>query len=239
MVKGKSTVVAYLRVSTGKQAASGLGLEGQRAAIEEYASRVGVRIVAEYVETESGRKADRPEFAKAVAHAKRSKSLLVIAKLDRLARNVHFVSGLLESGVDFVACDNEFANKLTIHILAAMAEHEAEQISARTKAALAAYKARGGKLGAERPSCRNLTKTARKKGAKSAGDSHRKRANEAYTDLYPSVLEWRRVGMTLQAIADELNSKGQTTRTGRTWNSTQVMRVVKRAEAVVQSVARL
>ncbi len=230
MVKGKATIVAYLRVSTGKQAASGLGLEGQRAAIKEYANRNGVRIVAEYVEAESGRKSDRPEFGKAVSHAKRSKSVLVIAKLDRLARNVYFVSGLLESGVDFIACDNEYANKLTIHVLAAMAEHEAEQISARTKAALAAYKARGGKLGATRKQCRNLTNKARRVGAKAAGESHRKRANEAYSDLYADVAEWNESGMTLQEIADKLNNDGHTTRTGKPWNPTQVMRVAKRAK---------
>src|SRR6185369_12637823 len=100
-----------------------------------------------YVEVESGKKAARPQLLAALAHPRRTKATLVVAKLDRLTRNVAFLSALMESGVDFVACDNPHANRLTIHILAAVAEDEARRISERTKAALAAYKARGGKLG--------------------------------------------------------------------------------------------
>ena len=117
-----------------------MGLEAQDAAIKAYAASVGGEVAGHYTEVESGKRADRPELAKAVAHAKRAKARLVIAKLDRLARNVAFVSALMESGVDFVACDNPHANRLTIHILAAVAEDEARRISERTKAALAAAK---------------------------------------------------------------------------------------------------
>src|SRR6516165_11913299 len=138
-----AVLVGYLRVSTKGQGESGLGLEAQQAAIERYARQHGAKIAALYTEVESGKLADRPELAKALAHARRSKSTLVVAKLDRLARNVAFLSALMQSRADFVCCDNPHANKLTIHILAAVAEDEAERISARTKAALQAAKARG------------------------------------------------------------------------------------------------
>lgn len=144
-------VVAYYRVSTKQQGKSGLGLDGQKAAVCDYVTRDGGTILAEYTEVETGKSKDRPELLKAVAHAKRAKAVLLVAKLDRLARNVAFTSALMESGVDFVACDNPHANKFTIHILAAVAEHEAEQISLRTKAALQAAKRRGVKLGSARP----------------------------------------------------------------------------------------
>jgi hypothetical protein len=134
-------VVAYYRVSTARQGASGLGLDAQRAAVATWTAANGAAVLAGYTEVESGKRADRPELGKALAHAKRSRATLVIAKLDRLSRNVHFLSGLMESGVDFIACDNPHANKLTIHILAAVAEDEAKRISERTRAALAAYKA--------------------------------------------------------------------------------------------------
>src|SRR5262245_45966343 len=133
-------IVGYLRVSTKGQGESGLGIEAQKTAIEGYARQTGTSIVAFYTEVETGKLADRPELAKALAHSRRSKARLVVAKLDRLARNVAFTSALMRSGADFVCCDNPHANKLTIHLLAAVAEHEAETISQRTKAALAAYK---------------------------------------------------------------------------------------------------
>ncbi len=114
--------IAYLRVSTQKQGDSGLGLEAQESAIARYAANGTV--LATFREVESGKRSDRPELRKALDMAKRTGATLVIAKLDRLARNVHFISGLMDSGVEFVACDNPTANRLTLHILAAMAEHE-------------------------------------------------------------------------------------------------------------------
>ena len=148
---GTTTFVAYIRVSTAQQGKSGLGLEVQDTAVRGYAAANGGSIAKTYVEVETGKLAERPELAKARAHAKRCKGRLVVAKLDRLARNVAFTSALLRAGVDFVACDNPHANKLTIHILAAIAEHEAEMIAQRTKDALAAAKARGTLLGSARP----------------------------------------------------------------------------------------
>src|SRR5437763_4351039 len=159
-----AAIIGYLRVSTKGQGESGLGLDAQRAAVESYARQIGATLTTCYVEVESGKLADRPELAKALAHARRSKATLVVAKLDRLARNVAFLSALMDSKVPFVACDNPHANRLTLHILAAVAEAEAKAISDRTKAALAAYKARGGKLGGQLPQCRNLTPDAMAKG---------------------------------------------------------------------------
>lgn len=221
-------IVGYVRVSTAGQGASGLGLEAQQAAIDAYAKAHGASVVRVYLEVESGRKNDRPELAKALAHAKRSRATLVVAKLDRLARNVAFLSRLMEAKADFVACDNPAANKLTLHILAAVAEAEAEAISARTKAALAAYKARGGKLGGALKQCRNLTQEAREHGAKAAAVAIRAKADEAYSDLAPIVAKLRDDGLTQAAIADELNKLGHTTRRGKPWNHVQVGRVLQR-----------
>ena len=155
-----------------------------------------------------------------------------MAKLDRLARNVAFTSALMESKVDFVCCDNPHANKLTIHILAAVAEHEAETISERTKAALAAAKARGVKLGSARPGHWNGREGKRlagaKKAAKAAGQAHAQAAGDAYADLYPLIGKLRAKRWTLQKIADNLNAMGHRTRRDRRWSPTQVARVLER-----------
>jgi DNA invertase Pin-like site-specific DNA recombinase len=228
-----SDVIAYYRVSTRKQGESGLGLEGQKAAVEAFVKQTGSRILASYREVETGKLAERPELARALAHAKRSKATLVVAKLDRLARNVAFLSALMRSGVDFTACDNPHANKLTIHILAAVAEDEAERISARTKAALQAYKARGGKLGSARPNHWQGREEARiaglAKGRLASAKVISERASEAYADLAPAMKQWRNDGVALQAIAKRLNDEGHTTRRGKPWNPVQVSRVLERA----------
>ncbi len=139
-------IVAYYRVSTKRQGRSGLGLDAQRLAVEGF----GGNVVAEYTEVESGKHADRPQLVAAIQHARSTRARLVIAKLDRLARNVAFVATLMDAGVDFACCDNPHANRLTIHILAAVAEDEARRISERTTAALAAAKRRGVLLGSAR-----------------------------------------------------------------------------------------
>jgi DNA invertase Pin-like site-specific DNA recombinase len=143
--------VAYYRVSTDRQGRSGLGLEAQQKAVMDYLNGGAWELVGEFIEVESGKRSDRPELARAIDACRKHKARLVIAKLDRLSRNLAFVATLMESGVEFLAVDNPHANKLTIHILAAVAEHEREAISERTKAALAAAKARGKRLGAPDP----------------------------------------------------------------------------------------
>src|SRR5262245_39203750 len=139
--------IGYLRVSTKQQGDSGLGLDGQRTALESYVKQVKGTLVTVYVEVESGKRADRPQLAKAIAHAKRSKATLCVAKLDRLSRNVEFLARVMNSGCEFAAVDMPSANRFMLHVMAAVAEHEAKAISDRTRAALAAAKARGMLLG--------------------------------------------------------------------------------------------
>lgn len=224
-VKRRCRLVAYYRVSTKRQGASGLGLEAQQAAIAAHVQATGCELVAEFVEVESGKRSDRPELAKALARAKRAGATLVIAKLDRLSRNVAFISALMDSGVEFVACDNPHMNRLTAHILAAVAEDEARRISERTRVALAAFKARGGRLGTD-----NLTDEARARGSAIGAQANRDQAAQSYADLLPMMLEWRAQGLSLGAIADRLNVEGHTTRTGANWSGTTVMRALNRAK---------
>jgi DNA invertase Pin-like site-specific DNA recombinase len=206
--------VAYYRVSTQKQGESGLGLEAQQAAVKAYAGEP----IESYTEVESGKRADRPQLALAIAACKRLGAVLVIAKLDRLARNVHFVSGLMESGVEFVACDNPHANRLTVHILTAVAEDEARRISDRTKAALAAAKARGVQLGNP---C-NLTTVAARRGNQAnvaAAEAHN-------AEVLPIAQKLRDNGRTLTEIAEVLTGRGMLTRRGKRWTPTAVMRLL-------------
>ena len=227
-------LIAYIRVSTTKQGESGLGLEGQRAAVEAYARQCGSRVAGWYTEVESGKRADRPQLAKALAHAKRSKATLVVAELDRLARNVAFLSRLMESGVEFIAIDLEHANRLTIHILSAVAKGEAKAISDRTKTALTAAKARGTKLGSARPGHWDGREESRlqgsAKGAKASAAVRTKAATEACVDLVPQMKQLQSEGHSLRAIAETLNTDGHTTRRGKPWNPVQVSRVLERAE---------
>ncbi len=217
-----SSLIAYYRVSTKKQGQSGLGLEAQQTCVANFAQSGHHNIIGAYQEIETGKKAERPELRKALAHAKRKKAVLVIAKLDRLARNVHFLSGLMEAGVDFVCCDIPSANRLTLHILAAVAEDEARRISERTKAALAAYKARGGKLG--KPE--NLTPKAGRRGAAATSAQ----ARTAYAALLPELRQWRAAGLSYREIAAMLNGGGRTSRIGAPGNRNQVKRVLSRVE---------
>lgn len=210
--------VAYYRVSTDKQGRSGLGLEAQREAVRRFL-KDDYPPIREFKEVESGKRTDRPELQRAIEYAKLHKAKLVIAKLDRLARNVHFVSGLMQAGVDFVAVDIPHANKLTIHIIAAVAEDEAQRISERTKAALQAAKARGVKLGGFR-------------GAKvdpSLGTAARQRlARERAKSIVPIIEELRMEGVTsLAALSAKLNERGIPSPRGGRWQATTVLRVLR------------
>lgn len=225
-------IVAYYRVSTKRQGYSGLGLEAQQAAVAQYAQQHDAEIIGEYVEIESGKRSDRPNLAEAIGHTKLSRATLVIAKLDRLARNVHFTSGLMESGVDFVACDNPHANRLTIHILAAVAEDEAARISERTTNALEAAKARGVKLGSARPGHWEGREHLRgwSKATKVAAKKRAEKARAEYRFLVPTLIRMRDEGRSLREIAKWLNDQGHQTRRGKPFTGAIVWRILKRAD---------
>lgn len=213
--------VAYYRVSTQKQGQSGLGLDAQRTAVKAHV-RAEDELVAEYTEVESGRRADRPQLASAMRHAKRVKGTLVIAKLDRLARNVRFLAQLMEEGVPLAFCDMPNANEFTLHIMAAVAQHEAKQISQRTKDALTAAKARGVKLGGPKA----ITEAARQRGTANA---------KANSDLLWARLEGdfraaRDSGCsTIKEVGAFLEARRVTTPRGTsTWSTSMVHRGFKR-----------
>jgi DNA invertase Pin-like site-specific DNA recombinase len=215
-------IVGYARVSTQRQGESGLGLDAQRAFIEAYAVANRSSLVAVYTEVETGKRDDlrnRPELRKALAHARRLKARLVIAKLDRLARSVYVTAELHRSGVDFIACDNPSANRLTVQILAAVAEDEARRISDRTKAALQVAKARGTKLGTPE----NLTQAARLKGA----DARRRSFQEFADSVAPRIRKMHDQGLSLREVATALNEQGVPARKGGLWTAVGVQRVLK------------
>ncbi len=217
----KKRFVAYYRVSTQRQGVSGLGLEAQQKAVLDFLNGNGWEMVVEFTEVESGKRSDRPELAAALKVCRKEKACLLIAKLDRLARNVHFISGLMESGVDFVAVDMPEANKLTVHIIAAMAEYEREMISTRTKAALAAAKERGVKLGNPR------LEAARP----AAWEANKARAQERAERVLPLIQGIRdSAGITsLAGIAEVLNLRGVPTPRGGKWYAASVRNVLARS----------
>lgn len=215
--------VSYIRVSTQRQGQSGLGLEAQQAAVQAFVQQRGGEVLAEFVEVESGRKSDRPQLAAAMAEAKRQGAVLLIAKLDRLARNVAFISALLESGVEVQACDMPEANKFMLHIMAAVAEHEAEAISARTKAALQAAKARGVKLGWAIPSRAQEVKAA------SASAAHvRIQQADTFAERLRPIVQSFAAGASLRDIARELNERGILTPRGKEWQAASVRNLLAR-----------
>ena len=217
--------VAYYRVSTQGQGASGLGLEAQQEAVRNYLNGGRWKLVTEVTEIESGKRNDRPALAKALTLCRLHGATLIIAKLDRLARNVHFISALMEDkDVPFVAADFPQANRLTIHILASVAEHEAEMISKRTRDALQAAKARGAKLGGDRSGTLHLHSG---KGAAASRAVRMARARKRQTDILPVIEAIKAAGITtLKDIATELNTRSIPAPRGGSWSAVQVSRVM-------------
>ena len=213
--------ITYLRVSTDKQGLTGYGMDAQRAAISNYLR--GAEPIQEYIEVESGKNDARPELLRAIEHCKKAKATLIIAKLDRLSRKMSFVANLLDSSVDFVACDNPHANRLTIHILAAIAEHEREMISKRTKDALAAAKAKGVVLGGNRGGTIHAAQ-------RRAAEIKQADALKFSIELYPKVKMALDTGKTKTAAADLLNRQGLSTAKGHLWCPKAVSRVIQYVE---------
>jgi DNA invertase Pin-like site-specific DNA recombinase len=221
--------IVYYRVSTPKQDKrkgseirfTGLGLEAQRTMVARFPKEGP--ILAEYTEVETGKRADRPQLLLAIAHARATGAVLLIAKLDRLARNVAFTANLMDSDVEFICCDHPSATRLTLHILAAVAEEESRLISERTKAALAEAKKQGVKLGSARPGHWDGKERGWKKAVAVAKEKKERAMAAQYEILVPILREQRAAGQTMAQIRDWLNERGfKTTRKmpfteGRVW----------------------
>ncbi len=221
-------IVAYERVSTARQGASGLGLAAQRQAIETYATARHAEILARFTEVESGRCPDRPQLARALHLAKVTGAVLVIAKLDRLSRNAAFLLALRDSGVKFAAVDLPEANDLTVGIMALVAQQEREAISRRTKKALAVARSRGVRLG-------NPNGAAALQRAGEGGVALRAaiacNADRHARDLAPVLEDIRAHGhSSLGAIAAELNARGMLTRRGGRWHKSTVINLLARLD---------
>jgi len=216
--------VAYYRVSTGRQASSGLGLDAQHTAICEFLAAYDGYLIAEFSETVSGRRDNRPQLNNALALCRIARATLVIARLDRLSRSLGMISRLMESGVDFVTTDFPFANRFTIHVLAAVAEYESRLQSERTKAAMARLRERGVQLGKPKrkvlrrfpPGCQQLSALAR-----------RDRSEARARDLAPLI--WRLIaeGKSYRVIADEFNQQGIRPARNAPWSANAILRLVR------------
>jgi len=233
-------LVAYYWLSTKRQGDASTDLDAQRAAAKSFAQLNDGEVIAEHIEVEWGKQSAWPKLAEAIAHAKDVQGSLLIAKLDRLVRNVAFTASLKESGIDFVCCDNPNANRLTIHILAALATDETKRTSVRTKAALNAAKERGVKLGSAREGHWEGREEQRRAGArkglpmavKAAAEARMAKAREAYSGLLPSIVEMRdKERLTLAEIAQRINAEGHKTRAGLPFSATMITRLLKRAGA--------
>ena len=220
--------ISYLRVSTEKQGCSGLGLEAQRQAVTDFLNGGAWQLLQEYVEIESGKRADRPKLAEALHHAKVTGSTLVIAKLDRLSRDIEFIARLQKSGTKFVCADMPEANELTIGLLAVIAQHERQATSSRTKAALAAAKARGQRLG--NPNGAAALRRAGK-GNTAAIEAVREAADEHARDIMPVIEDIRRTGVvSFKGIARELNNHEIRTARGGAWYPMTVKNLLRRSQ---------
>jgi len=221
----KQRYVAYFRVSTQKQGRSGLGLDAQKQAVSDYLQQFGGELVAEFMEVESGKRPDRPEFTKAADYAELSNATLLVAKLDRLSRDLHFVTSLQKRGIKFKLCDLPEIDNLTIHILAAMAEHEARMISVRTKQAMQEAKKRGVVLG-------NPKLTIQRNRVVISANRKRTTAQYQWQSKIIKViehLEQTEGFTTCKALADELNKRGLETARGGQFSVQIVSRIRRKA----------
>lgn len=217
--------ISYIRVSTTGQGRSGLGLAAQKRAVTDFLNGGQWELLAEFVEVESGTRRDRPELKKALDRCRLTNSTLIVAKIDRLARDAAFLLSLRDAGVDFVAADMPDANRMTVGIMAIIAEHERDAISARTKAALAAAKARGVCLG--KPE--NLTPAHAQRGRELGRAAKTARADSRNADLAPVIRDVMAGGRTtLAQLADALNERHIPASRGGAWSPTQVARVMNR-----------
>jgi len=214
--------VAYYRVSTDRQGESGLGLDAQRKLVNDYLNGGKWVLSAEFTEVESGKRSDRPQLAAALAMCKRLRAKLIVAKLDRLSRNVGFISSLMDSSVDFVAADMPHANKMTLQVMAVFAEYERDAISERTRRALAQAKERGTKLGGPK----------RLEASALGAASNRSNAERFAANTVPIIREIQASGVTtLHGVAKALNARGVPTARGAPWSAVAVSNVLKRAQA--------
>lgn len=224
------SVIVYLRVSTERQGRSGLGMEAQRVAVRDYLAGTGCEQIVEFVEVESGTRRDRPQLAAALAATRLHRAVLVIAKLDRLSRDAGFLIGLQKAGVRFIACDMPSASEMVVGIMAVVAQAEREMISQRTKAALAAAKARGTVLGGFRGYVGTADDLNRARAV------HAAQADERATDLASTITALQASGITsLGAIAAALNARRITASRGGSWSAVQVRRVLQRLSSLQAS----
>ena len=203
--------VSYFRVSTKKQGQSGLGLEAQKLAVKEFLHQSGGEIIAEFIEVESGKRSDRPEFSKAADYAELANGILLVAKLDRLSRDLHFITGLQKRGIKFKLCDLPEVDQLTIHVLAAMAQHEAKMISQRTKQAMKIAKARGVILG-------NPNLDTYRNQSVEAANEHRISKQKTWKKKILKVIQHIKTEeniMSCKGVSAALNHRGLTTYRGK------------------------
>ncbi|KRR09983.1 hypothetical protein CQ12_06115 [Bradyrhizobium jicamae] len=235
--------ISYLRVSRESQGLHGLGIEAQRRAVRDYLSRVAATgaLLAEYVEVESGKRDERPQLIKSIDHARNARATLVIAKLDRLSRDVHFLTGLERAGIEFIACDLPNANRLTITILAAVAEHEREMIAERTRAALAVAKERISKTGqlghpeVKRLGNPNGAAHLKQYGNRAAVSALKSRADDTARRLSASLQAVMQAGpKSARSIAAALNDRGVLTPRGFQWDAKAVINLQRRLAALEQ-----
>lgn len=225
----KKTYISYLRQSTQKQKQSGLGLEAQREIIANHVKQCV--ILSEYIETESGKRSDRPQLMKALEQCRMSNSTLIVAKLDRLSRNVAFTSRLLESNVEITFCDFPEANRLILHIISSISEYEATLISIRTRQALKAKKERGCKLG--KPN--NLLNNHEKAIASSVETNKRKAQENENNRRALALIEMMiKEGNTPSKMVKQLNKQGFKTSKGKGFTATQVLRLIKRSSLQIE-----